>query len=234
MKISIMQPYFFPYIGYWQLINASDLFIVFDDVNYIKRGWIHRNRILQNGVPRYINLPIKDASQNRIIRDTLIYQNPDFPINNLRMIKECYGKSGYYGEVISIIENALHVEGASVGEYLYNQIMYISKSIGIDTEIVRSSSIEQDSRLHGENKIIALCKKFNADMYINPIGGIELYDSEHFKNADIELRFLKSELPEYKQLSNEFTPALSIIDVLMCCGLNKTTEMLGRYSLISM
>lgn len=233
MKISIMQPYFFPYIGYWQLIYASDIFVVYDDVNYIKQGWIHRNRIFQNGKDRYLNIPIINASQNKHINETKINYQEDFCNRNYNILKECYKKSPFFSEVIQIIMDAMKSKEILVSEYLYNQIRYISGILEIKTIIGKSSNIVKNNLLKGEEKIIDITKKINGDLYINPIGGTNLYNPEHFKNNGLELKFLKSKLPRYKQFDKDFIPALSIIDVLMFCGLNNTKDMLKEYDLLS-
>lgn len=231
--ISIMQPYFFPYIGYWQLINASDIFVVLDDVNYIKRGWIHRNRILQNGKDRYINLPIVNASQNKLINETKINIQEDFQLKNYRILKECYKKAPFYNEVIQIIMDSMKKEESLVSEYLYNQISHISKILGMGTLIEKSSNIKKDNILHGEERIININKVLKGDIYINPIGGTTLYNTDNFKKNGLELKFLKSKLPNYKQFENDFIPGLSIIDVLMFCGVEDTKKMLKEYDLLS-
>jgi hypothetical protein len=231
MKIGIMQPYFFPYIGYWQLINAVDEYIIFDDVNYIKRGWINRNSILLNGAAKQINLHIKDASQNRLIKDTELAQTREDDRVLLEIIKHGYCKAQYYSQVRNLLEDILNCRSLCLSEYLTNQIIQVCKYLNIKTKILLSSDIEKDNELKSEKKIIEICKKRNADMYINAIGGKELYCYEHFKKENIELKFLKTGDINYKQFDNEFVPHLSIIDVLMFNSVDEVAALLNNYQL---
>lgn len=231
MKLGIMQPYFFPYIGYWQLINWVDEYIVFDDVNYIKRGWINRNFILFNGQPKRINLYIKDASQNRLIKDTELAQTAEDNIVLLKNIKQGYAKAPYFYETYSLIEDILQYPTTNLAEYLMHQIEIICDYLGIKTKILRSSAIKKDMCLKGEEKIIDLCRKRGADTYINPIGGQYLYHQERFKKENIELSFLQANKICYKQFENSFVPYLSIIDVMMFNSMAEITDLLYAFEL---
>lgn len=231
MQVGIMQPYFFPYIGYWQLLNVVDEYIVFDDVNYIKRGWINRNNILLNGQGRLINLHIKDASQNRLIKDTQIAQTVENNRKLLGTITQSYRYAPYYEDVYALIERILNDKSTCVSDYLVNQLKEICTYLHIRTRVVLSSNIEKDSALKGEEKIIDICKKRKADKYINAIGGKSLYHPEKFKEQGIELKFLKTREIEYKQFGETFTPNLSIIDVMMFNDVDRTKEMLCEFDL---
>jgi hypothetical protein len=231
MKIGVMQPYFFPYIGYWQLLNAVDEYVIFDDVNYIKRGWINRNNILLNGESRRINLHIKDASQNRLIKDTKLAQTKEDNSALMDILKQSYHKAPYYEQAIGLVEEILSCKTENLSEYLTNQIMQICNYLNIKTKILLSSDIEKDNSLKGEEKIIEICKKRNADTYFNAIGGKELYHHERFQKENLGLKFLKTENVNYKQFDNEFVPSLSIIDVLMFNSVDDITELLERYCL---
>jgi hypothetical protein len=231
MKIGIMQPYFFPYIGYWQLLNAVDEYVIFDDVNYIKRGWINRNNILLNGEPKRINLHIKDASQNRLIKDTKLAQTDEDNKILLEVLKQSYHKAPYYEQVIYLVKEILDYKTDNLSEYLTNQIIQVCNYLDIRTKILLSSDIEKDNSLKGEEKIIEICKKRNADTYINAIGGKELYHDEHFKKENMELKFLKTGDVHYKMFDYEFVPSLSIIDVMMFNSVDEVTTLLENYRL---
>ncbi|MCC5929248.1 MAG: WbqC family protein [Cyclobacteriaceae bacterium] len=234
MKIAIMQPYFFPYIGYFQLINTVDKFIIYDDVNYIKGGWINRNRILVNGQPNYINIEMNGASPNKKIREIEINTNPIWKTKLLKKIEQNYSKAPYFDDVNITIKEILFFDSKKLSDVIVNSIIKILDLLEVNTKIERTSAHYGNNALRGENRVIDICVKENATTYINSIGGIELYNKERFKNAGVELLFLKSnELKYSQQLKNNiFIPKLSIIDTLYYCGKNNTAQMLEEYKLI--
>lgn len=231
MKVGIMQPYFFPYIGYWQLMNAVDKYVIYDDVNYIKRGWINRNNILINGKSSIINLEIKGASQNKLINEIYVSDDKIYRTKLLKTIEHSYKKSPYFNDVFPIIEEIIFNDEEIVSLYLENLIKKIAQYLDINTEFVLSSQIDKNNALKGQDKIVEICKKMDATEYYNAIGGIELYSAEFFKSNDIQLSFLKTDLIEYKQFKNDFQPNLSIIDVMMFNSKTEIKYFLEKYSL---
>ena len=232
MKVGIMQPYFFPYIGYWQLINAVDKYVIYDDVNYIKRGWINRNRILINNSIENINLSINKASQNKLINELSLFE-PNKNFNKiLKTIGYNYRKAKEFDSVFSVIEKIFSCKEENLAKFLEHSIRELSNYMGIETEIIVSSDIVKDNTLHGQKKIIDICEVLKGDVYINAIGGQELYDKENFLKQNIDLKFLMSNMREYKQFGNVFQPGLSIIDVLMFNSKQEIWEMLNDYKLI--
>lgn len=231
MRLGIMQPYFFPYIGYWQLLNAVDQYVIYDDVNYINRGWINRNRILINGRAHYYNLPLQGASQNKLI-NALEWKNDESSkrkmLNTLQM---SYARAPYYREVCHLLETVIQYDEANVALYLKNQIELISKYLEINTTLLLSSEIKKDNQLRGESKIIEICRILDADTYINAIGGQALYSRALFNAAGIKLHFLHSREIIYSQFKYDFVPNLSIIDVLMFNSREKVQEMLSECDL---
>lgn len=232
MKVGIMQPYFFPYIGYWQLINAVDKFVIYDDVNYIKRGWINRNRILINGEPKYFNLPVMGASQNKLINQIMVNNDPRIINKNLRTIKVAYGKTQYFESAYPIIERILTCGEQTVSRYLAQSIKLLCEYLNITTELLMSSSLQKDSSLKGQKKIIDICKEIGASEYYNAIGGMRLYNRLDFDRSALLLRFLKTGNVHYKQFNNEFWGNLSIIDVMMFCAKEEIREMLNNYEML--
>ena len=224
VRIAIMQPYIFPYMGYFQLISAVDCFVIYDNIQYTKRGWINRNRILQNGKPEYITLPLEKASDYLNVDQRNI--SADFNKEKLiRKIEASYKKAPYFDEVMPKISDIIKYSENNLFDFLQNSIMELVSIMGITTPIIKSSILDIDHRLKSEEKVIAICKELNACTYINPIGGIELYSQKSFADKDIKLNFLKSELIEYKQFGGNFVPNLSIIDVLM---FNKKSDMKNK------
>lgn len=204
-----MQPYFFPYLGYWQLINAADIFVIFDDVNYINKGFIDRNTILVNGKPSSIKLELMGASQNKLINEIDIGRNR---LKLLKTIDLAYKKSPCYDSFFPMVEKILSLDEKNLAKYLECSIRIISEYLNINTKIIISSSIECSAS--GKDKIIPIVRALNGNIYINMIGGRALYMDEDFAAAKIKLNFIKSHQSPYKQLTQEFIPNLSILDVL--------------------
>ncbi|WP_150464654.1 WbqC family protein [Francisella sp. XLW-1] len=229
MKVAVMQPYFFPYIGYWQLIKAVDIFVIYDDVNFIKKGYINRNNILLGNRPHRFTLELLGASQNKLINE--IYMGNNKP-NILKIIKQAYSKAPYFRDVYGLLEKIMLVEEENLALFLENLIKSISNYIGIDTRFIRSSNLHKDNNLRGQGKILQICKVLDADIYINAIGGKELYDKKAFHDKGISLNFIESNIVEYAQFCDEFCSHLSIIDVLMFNDIKQIQEMLSNYKLV--
>ena len=232
MRVGIMQPYFFPYIAYWQLMNCVDTFVIYDDVNFIKKGWINRNRILINGEAAYINLPMRGISQNKLIKEVYVNKDEREQQKTLDRIKFAYINAPFFNDVFPIIEEIFASKEETASGFISDSFRFICLCLGIRTKRIMSSDIEKDNELRGEDKIIAICEEMGAKEYVNPIGGIELYKPEKFNDAGIKLSFLNSKLTPYRQFGSQFIPALSIIDVLMFNGVEATKRMLNDYSII--
>lgn len=214
MRLAIMQPYFMPYIGYFQLIAAVDTFIVYDNIKYTKRGWINRNRMLQNGKDVMFSLPLKSSSDSLDVCERELVA--DFDRDKLlNQFKGAYRHALYFEQTFPLIEQIVRYEDANLFRFLHHSIVKTCKHLGLATEIRISSGIAIDHDLKSQEKVLALCEAVGATTYINAIGGMELYSKEVFRERGIELKFIKSLPFEYEQLGNEFVPWLSIIDVMM-------------------
>ena len=165
MKIGIQQPYFMPYIGYWQRIHAVDTHVIFDDVNYIKRGWAHRNRILINGNVSMIRVPLTGASQNKLFNEVTVDTDRGTQDRLIKKLELSYKRAPFYAEGMSVIEKILRSDHSNLVCYLENEIRLLSDYMGIDTRIIRSSSIEKDNSLKGTRKIMDICKKIGSGGY---------------------------------------------------------------------
>lgn len=218
MKLAIMQPYFFPYIGYWQLLNAVDRFVIYDDVNFIKGGWINRNRILINGKASYITVPLHHASPNKLICDISMQSSPAWRKKIIKSIKNSYRKSPFFIEVFPVLEELISYETDSLVRYLVKHISSLAEFLGIKTEIMVTSRCYKNSDMNGQERVIDICKRENATTYINPQGGQDLYDADAFRNECIDLQFISMKPIHYKQRTVGFVPYLSIIDPLMETG----------------
>ncbi len=231
IKLGVMQPYFVPYIGYWQLMNLVDKYVIYDDVNYINRGWINRNRILLNGEPHYLNIPMIGASQNKLINEIYVNNDDKLLKKNLKMIESAYSKAPYFKETYHIIEKILRCDKSNLAEYISYSIRVICGYLDIKTELIISSQINKDNNLKGQDKIIEICKILNVKEYYNAIGGKELYDRESFRKNGIELKFLKTNEIRYKQFNNEFQSNLSILDIMMFNDKDSIKDLLTQYEL---
>jgi WbqC-like protein len=230
MKLAIMQPYLFPYIGYFQLINAVDKFVFLDDVNYINRGWINRNRILVNSKANMFTVPLKDASQNKLINEIEVaYQNWQQKI--LKTIEHAYKKAPQFECVFDVIKAVFLLPVADIATLAKKSIYAVCKFLNIDTSIIDSAAVFNNKQFRGEERIININKQLLASDYINPIGGKELYSRENFSKERIDLHFLNTHEITYPQFNNEFIPALSIIDVLMFNSVEETRKLLNQFSL---
>jgi hypothetical protein len=230
MKLGIMQPYFLPYIGYWQLIKAVDKYVIYDDVQYIKGGWINRNRLLLNGNEFMFILILLGSSQNKLIKEIVVSENH---YKLLKTIEWAYKKAPFYFLVFPLIENIINYENKNLAKYIGNSLIKIATYLNLETEFIYSSEIkEKNSSFKGQKKIINICSVLNATEYINAIGGMELYDKTEFEIHNIKLSFLKPHPLEYKQFKNEFVPNLSILDIMMFNSAEEINEMLNKYELI--
>lgn len=232
MKLAIMQPYIFPYIGYFQLIKAVDKFVLYDDVNFINRGWINRNRILVNGKDSMFTIPLKDASQNKLINEIDVNWDKNWKSKFLKTIEQSYKKAPFYSEVLLIIEKSIEADGGQFSKVVEQNLRLICEYLAIKTEIISSSSIYQNTDKKAQERILDICSQENANHYINPIGGLELYDKEVFTKENMVMNFMKSKSVEYTQFKNDFVPWLSIIDVLMFNSKAEINKFLDNYELV--
>lgn len=232
MKLGIMQPYFLPYIGYWQLLNTVDKYIIYDDVQYIKGGWINRNRILVNNVEKLITLKLEGASPNKLINEIEVSKDNIYKKKLLKTIEENYKKAPFFKDVYLMIEKIIMNNEKNLAKFIEFSLKEISSYLEIKTEILLSSSLEKNNLLKGKDKVIEICKIMKANEYYNSIGGQELYSFDEFKENGIELKFLKTGNIEYKQFKNEFVPNLSILDIMMFNSKEEIQKILGNYDLI--
>ncbi|MEK1910327.1 WbqC family protein [Pseudomonas sp. S1Bt23] len=214
MKLAIMQPYFFPYIGYFQLIAAVDQFVVYDNIKYTKKGWINRNRMLQNGTDALFSLPLKSDSDTLHVcaRELSANFNRDKLLNQFT---GAYRHAPYFEQTFALIEQIVRYEDPNLFRYLHHSIVRVCAHLGLSTDIRISSEIDIDHNLKGQDKVLALCQALGAQTYINAIGGMALYDREVFKTQGVTLKFVRSRSFEYPQFGTHFVPWLSMVDVMM-------------------
>jgi len=231
--VAIMQPYFLPYIGYFQLINAVDEFIIYDNIEYTKKGWINRNRILANGEAQFITLTVKKDSDYLNVNERYLAGTWGKDKNKiLNKIINSYRKAPHFDAVKPLIEEIINYDDDNLFNFIFNSIEKICDYLDIENQLIRSSKLDYNNSLKSQDKVIDICEVVAANVYCNPIGGVELYDKEAFSEKNITLHFLESEIKTYKQFKNEFLPALSILDVLMFNDKIVVKDWLKNYRLI--
>jgi hypothetical protein len=233
MKVAIMQPYFFPYIGYFQLIAASNVFVLHDDVQYITGGWVNRNRILLNGEDRMITFPVQKAASVLPIKARSYVSGNQGLRHIINQVKQAYAKAPGYRHVFPLVEELLNFADRNVARFNENLIRRICALIGIETSIIVSSSLDKDESLKGQERVLDICRCVGATHYTNPIGGATLYHQEAFRSSGITLRFLAAQDERYRQHDDKWVPFLSIMDVLMFNSMQEVQRLLSKYRLLS-
>ena len=223
LKLAIMQPYFLPYIGYFQLIAAVDIFVVYDRIKYTKKGWINRNRLLRDGADATFSLPLKSDSDALDIVDRRLAANFDRR-GLLNQFRGAYARAPQFDQCFPLLERIVRFEDDNLFAYLHHSIVEICAHLGLRTGIRVSSTIDVEAPLKGQDKVLSLCRALQADTYINPSGGTELYSREAFADQGVSLRFLRALPSEYAQFGKPFVPWLSIVDVLMFNPLERVRE----------
>ena len=233
MKVAMMQPYLFPYLGYFQLVNAVDVFVFADDVNFIKGGFVNRNKILFNNEERYLTIPCL-KSQNMLIKEIPIHkETKGYPKNILRTIEQTYAKSPYFADVFPMLESIFNSEVDSISKLAASSVESVSKYLEINVDFKFSSA--SFSHTKGQDKsirLINITKELGGDTYMNPIGGAKIYDKYFFEGKGIKLDFLESKAITYPQFKDNFIPNLSIIDVVMFNSIEDVNKLLTKYSLV--
>jgi len=232
MRIAIMQPYLFPYLGYFQLINAVDTFVFYDDVNFIKGGWINRNQILIDNKPALFTVPLKKASQNKLINEIETAIDEKWLVQFFKTIEQNYKNAPYFNETIRILKKIFGKKHTKISSLAIDSALEISKYLQLNTKFeVSSVAYSNTIDLSKDDRLIAICKENKYDHYINPSGGKELYKKDIFITESITLSFIDNELLPYTQFGNEFVNGLSIIDILMFNTLEETKKLMSHYSL---
>jgi hypothetical protein len=229
MIVGIMQPYFFPYIGYFQLIAHCDIFVLHDDVQYIKGGWINRNRILINHKAEWITLPVLRAAHHRTIKDRYYSSDPKARNRLLRRIAGAYRTAPCFGQAYSLIEEVMGFGNTNVAAFNANLIQRVTAHLKVRTPTVLSSNLFKDDSLAGEDRVIDICRRLGATHYVNLVGGRGLYRGDAFARVGIELKFLQcTELTTAHRGGPSLR--LSIVDDLMHRGEVALADALNAYA----
>ncbi|KAG8151400.1 WbqC family protein [Burkholderia catarinensis] len=231
MKVAIMQPYFLPYIGYFQLIEAVDRFVVYDNIKYTKKGWFNRNRFLQNGSDALFSIPLKRDSDSLDVREREV--SPDYDPEKLSaQLMSAYARAPYFEQGFELVRSVIPADESNLFRFIRRSIDAVVERLDIDTRVVVSSSIDADHTLKGQDRVLAICESLGATTYVNAIGGVDLYSRDEFAARGIDLRFIRSRSVEYRQFGAPFVPWLSIVDLLMFNSAGDVKCMLAEYDLI--
>lgn len=215
MKVAIMQPYFFPYIGYFQLMDAVDTFVFYDDAQFMKGGWVNRNRILHKGEAAWWTYPIVREDFRLTIRERR-YGKSDAQLASLKgKLEGAYRRAPCFTDTMPVIAAHLAHDDDHVSRFNQAHLEGLAGWLGIDCRFATSSAIAHDRTLSGQARVIELCRQLGATQYFNAIGGLALYDPKAFADAGIELSFVEPGPVSYPQFDAPHVPFLSIVDVLM-------------------
>ena len=233
MRIAIMQPYFLPYLGYFQLISAVDTFVIYDTIQYTKKGWINRNQMLRNGAATMFSLPLKNDSDFLNVVDRALADAFD-PAKLCSQISGAYRKAPEFETTMPMIEKIIMFKADNLFDYIHNSLAKCCDHLGIKTALRVSSQVDgTTSGLRNADRVIDICKQTGAATYVNPPGGRELYASAAFRTSGLELRFIQPRLSPYPQFGAAFVPSLSILDVMMFNSRDHIREaLLGEYDLV--
>lgn len=231
MIVAIMQPYFFPYIGYFQLMRACDVFVVLDDVQYMKGGWINRNRILLGGQPHWLTCPVVKDSVTLNINQRL-YKREEGARSVVAAVENAYRKAPHAAQTLADVRTIMEFPDPNVAAFNTHLLRHLHARLGLTSKLLISSQLDKTPALTGEARVIDICRRLGATKYVNAIGGLDLYDRRRFAVAGMELSFLKAKSVPYPQFGGEFVPFLSILDVLMFNAPDDVGRLLEGFDLI--
>ena len=232
MTVAIMQPYLFPYIGYFQLIASCDHFVVYDDVQFIKSGWINRNRLLSGGAPVYFNFRLKGSSTYDKINEKQFTDLERDRMKFLKSLQSMYGRAPHFAETYELVRDAVENEERNVSRYVTRTLEKVCACLGLGAQFHVSSQMNIPEGIHAQDRVLWINESLKADRYVNVEAGRALYSAEVFAQHGIELKFLHPCIREYRQFKGEFVPGLSIIDVMMFNDTDTIREMLKEAELV--
>lgn len=232
-RVAVMQPYLFPYIGYMNLAHAADCFVFYDDVSYIKQGWINRNRILIGGKEHIFAIPVKGQSSNKLINQIYVQDYTRFCIKFEKKLRESYAKANFFDQGMAYVESVTQMECELIADFAVNSVRNFFYFLNMDKSFIRSSELNLTAeRMCRTERLISITKTLKGDKYINMEGGRNLYEAADFSSASLTLSFLAPKVRPYRQYgASAFLPNLSIIDALMNCDLSDVRRQLESYDI---
>ncbi len=232
MKLAIMQPYFLPYLGYFNLLFHSDIFVLYNDINYIERGWINRNKIIKKDGFNLFTIPLRKASATKLISDIYISDEQKWRSKLLKTIEITYVKAPYFNSTYNLVEKIVLKKIYKLDEFIKNSITEILNFIELEKGIIFSSDFDYDRNTNKENKLVSITRNLQANTLVFPPGSRDLYSETFFIKKDINTEVIIPNLSKYKQFKkNEFTPGLSIVDVLMFNDIEEVKKLFNDYKI---
>lgn len=227
--IAIMQPYLFPYLGYYQLVHHVETFVFLDDVTFIKQGYIHRNTIRLDGKPHRFALPVKNQSSYRLINDHYFLDGSML----IDLVALAYKNAPHYSRVMPLVAEVIDQSERNVAKLAARSVSIVFEYLGLDRRILFSSEINKNNTLKAQERVINICQVLGAQRYTNSIGGISLYSRSDFSTAGIVLEFIRIRNEMIYQTQNyPYLPGLSMIDVLMICPHDQVLTLLEMYDVV--
>lgn len=230
MKLAVMQPYLFPYLGYFQLVDAVDRFVFYDDVSYIKGGWVNRNRLFLSGNVGWLTLPVLGASPNRKINEIQVQSDARWRYKLLASVRQSYGKAPYFEQAYALLAGIVLSGETSLSVLARESVISVASYLGLGTEFAVSAQRYGNEDLRGSDRVLDICRQEGATEYYNLPGGVALYSADEFSAAGVKLRFVQPKVINYNQLEEPFKPFLSMLDVLMFNDRVSSLRLLGRES----
>ncbi|WP_306113758.1 MULTISPECIES: WbqC family protein [unclassified Roseovarius] len=231
-SLAIMQPYFLPYLGYWQLMQSVDEFIVYDDVQFSKGGWINRNRLLLGGAAHTFTLPLRKGRLGDKINERYLSENHEAASQSLlAKVSQAYGDAPFFAKVMPVFERIMTADETNLGDFLFMSLEQVKKYVGLKTPLLRASELDAGQGLRADERVLAICKTRDARLYVNAPGGRDLYDKDAFREQGLDLKFIEPAEITYPQFDGDFVPSLSILDVMMFNDPAEIRDMLTRYRL---
>jgi hypothetical protein len=231
MIAAIMQPYFFPYIGYFQLMKAVDVFVFYDDVQYMKGGWVNRNRIRVNDEPVWLTFPVERLGLASLINDRRYLIDETTIAKFSGVLEAAYAKAPGYQEVAPVVRSLLKFDNLNVAAFNANLLTALARTLDIRCRFLMASAVGKPANLKGKERVIDICRRLNATRYVNAIGGTDLYQPGDFERLGLQLSFLRTTAAPASFCGEPIH--LSILDTLMCNGFAHTGEMMTQYELIA-
>lgn len=235
MRLAVMQPYIFPYVGYFQLIKAVDVFVFFDDVQFKRRSYITRNAILINEESNAFSIPVQKGNQQDLINQIKLHDGEFENWKNkfLRSLNHAYAKAPYFKPVYDLAQAVFETDCTTIGMLTKRSIEKTCDYLKVEVEFKNSTSLDYDREGDGQDKILSICGLLQANTYINAINGRSLYTSETFQEQGVDLFFLEPKVEPYKQFDSGFIPNLSIIEMMMFLSPEEIGKHLEKYKLIN-
>ncbi len=228
-----MQPYFFPYLGYYGLLVAADVFVAYDNVQFEKHGWVNRNRILRDGGPEWWTAPVAAAPLASTIAERRYHDWERQRARLLARLRDRYRRAPRRDDALDLGAAAMDPDQHAVADANLHGLRTIAATLGLRARIVRASDVPHDVHLRGQDRVLAICAALGADTYVNAIGGTTLYDADAFAARGVALRFLRPRPEPYAQGGEGFVPNLSIIDALMFLPVDEVARRVAQFDLVT-